>query len=70
MDLLEKGISKKNKENSVEVKENKDTPVSVDTSTNRQSNTQASYGVGTINGKGSSVVVYNHFYKSLQVNHS
>lgn len=70
LDLLEQGVVKKHKENSVEVFKNQDTNVSVDTSTNRQSNSQANYGVGTINGKGSNVVVNNHFYNSPHVNHS
>ena len=68
--LFEPGVNDSPK-SPVTVKNNMGLNVSVDTSTNRQSNSQAINGVGTISGARSNVVVNNHFYSSpLSINAS
>ena len=69
LDLLDKGVGNNNIRNAVEVKNNKDRNVSVDTSTNMHSNTKAIKRVGDTNGTRSNVVVNNYFYNSPNVTH-
>jgi hypothetical protein len=63
LELLETGVND-SPTAQVDIKNNTGSNVSVDTSTNRLSNSQAINGVGTICGASSNVVVNNHFYCS------